>query len=164
MRLYGDPRRRLGEIDVARGDAAAARGERERALALYRGASAVDPSLDVASRLAELGEPVDPAKAAAAWSGWQTRGEGASARMSNDVAELERRRGHGDNARRAHAAALETLTDEPCRQRLRALTGLARTASGQSARAWAEAALALASRLPELDASAKSELERIARR
>ena len=164
VRLYGDPHRRLGEIDVARGDAAAARGERERALALYRGASAVDPSLDVASRLAELGEPVDPAKAAAAWSGWQTRGEGASARMSNDVAELERRRGHGDNARRAHAAALETLTDEPCRQRLRALTGLARTASGQSARAWAEAALALASRLPELDASAKSELERIARR
>ena len=58
-RAHGPNHRRLGEIDLARGDAAAARGDRLKAIELYQSAVKLDPRLDATARLAELGAPVD---------------------------------------------------------------------------------------------------------
>ncbi len=56
-RALGSTHRRLSELDLALGDAAAARGDRDKAIGLYRHAAELDPSVDVATRLAQVGVP-----------------------------------------------------------------------------------------------------------
>lgn len=197
-KVHGPSHRRLAEIDLVRGDAAAARGDRARARELYQGALGLDPRLDVSTRLAEVGASVEAGalgppgdvtelsldtarkaalrlellgasdaatkEAGALADAWRARGRNQAAALSNDVARAARAAGRKEQAAEAHEAALAALADEPSRERLRALVGLAECASEARAKSAASAALGLLDAMPELDASNRARLERIAKR
>ncbi|MEZ4224795.1 MAG: serine/threonine-protein kinase [Polyangiaceae bacterium] len=151
VRVHGAAHRRLGEIDLARGDAAAARGDRRAASELYLSAAKLDPELEVAARLSEVGAPAElkrrdsisldavresalriervpeaASDAAALLAAWRALGKDVAPELSNAVGRAELAVGHRREAAMVFRAALATLSSEPSRTRLAALEGLAR--------------------------------------
>ncbi len=185
--------KRLGEIDRALADAAAARGDRATAVELYRRARQSDPRQSLAAELARAGATVGldelptsgPLSLESARAASVTivllhdRGETASAAreaellrerwgeappsaaVCNEIAAAHQHIGRTEQATKSYRAALAALADEPSRERLRALTGIADSSRDAAA---AKAALAQLDAMPELDRSSRRRLEAIAKR
>ena len=128
----------------------------------------VEAARQAAARVAVLASNGDPkaaiAEAEQLRAAWRARGPGVAAAISNEVAEAERRVGANALAAGLFEAALSALADEPGRERLRALVGLASSAEPRRAKDAATAALGLLDAMPELDAALRPELKRAAER
>jgi len=191
-RIHGEGHIRLGEIELVAGDAALAAGRTDAARAAYHAAVALDPRVDVAARLARLGEPIEIApladgetltveraeaiaariarlpvatarvEATALVARWQA-GSGGAPAIANAVARAALVVGDRATAGNARAAALAGLADEPSRARLEALVGLADAGEGESSHDAATRALAMFDALPELDSAPRARLERMVR-